>query len=90
LGEIATQVSGDPELGSRKASICVVALVNFIGVIELTVMFSLAVLGVRRRVRTEVTDAEVWTDTSFNGRSVESPSPPPVKKCGPRTPRAGR
>ena len=42
---------GDPELGLSKASSPVAALVDFI---ELSVVFSLAVLGVRRRVRVEI------------------------------------
>jgi hypothetical protein len=73
-GEIATQVPGDPKLGSRKACISVVALVDFIGVIEPTVVFRLAVFGVRRRVRAEITDAEVWTAACFDGSCVDRPA----------------
>src|SRR5450759_4118138 len=73
LGEISTQVSSDPELGSGEIGIAVMALIDFISVIELAVVFSLALLVMRGGMRVEIADAEMWTAACLDCGRIDRP-----------------
>src|SRR5205085_12037034 len=73
LGEIATQIAGEPGLGAGQAGGTIVTLIDFVGIVELAVMFGFAVLVVRSRVRVEIAYAEVRTAAGLNRSGVDRP-----------------
>ena len=72
-GEIATKITAEPELDRAQISGSVISLVDLIGDVEPTVMFHLAIVVVRRRVRVEIAYAEVRATACLNGRDIERP-----------------
>src|SRR5947209_18399218 len=73
LGEIIAQVAIDPELCAGKVGCAVMALVDFVCVVELAVAVGLAMVVVRCRVRVEIAHAELWTAARLNRGGVDRP-----------------
>src|SRR5258706_7927679 len=74
LGEVATQIAGDPELAASETGSAVVTGVDFVGVVELAVVFHFPVVMVSRGMRVEITHAEVWTAACFDCSGVDGPA----------------
>src|SRR5579859_122971 len=73
LGEIAAQIAVNPELGAGEISGPEMPFVDFIGIVELAVVVSLAVVVMRGRMGVEIAHAEVWTTAGFNRGGVDCP-----------------
>ena len=73
LREVSAQVAGYPELRARELRAGVMSLVDFVGVIELAVVFGLPVLVVSCGMSIEIAHAEVGTTACFDGGGIDRP-----------------